>query len=77
MTEAEKILNKFIKGDITRDYNEASRKHHTITLQTALEAINIALNKLNVSRGLLIENCNSCGNKKVELIHRCKCGIEW
>ena len=49
MTEAEKILNKFIKGDIARDYDEASRKHYTITLQTALEAIQIALNKPNVS----------------------------
>lgn len=49
MTEAEKILNKFIKGDIARDYDEASRKNHTITLQTALEAINVALNKPNVS----------------------------
>lgn len=53
MKEAEKILNKFIKGDIARDYDEASRKHHTITLQTALEAINIALSKPNVSGSLL------------------------
>ena len=56
MTEAEKILNKFIKGDIARDYDEASRKHHTITLQTALEAINVALNKPNVMRSVC---CNA------------------
>ena len=49
MKEAEKILNKFIKGDIARDYDESSKKHHTVTLQTALEAINVALNKPNVS----------------------------
>ena len=24
-----------------------------------------------------VEKCNSCGSKKVEIIHRCKCGIEW
>lgn len=55
MTEAEKILNKFIKGDIARDYDEASRKHHTITLKTALEAINVSLNKPNVSGQLPLE----------------------
>lgn len=60
MTEAEKILNKFIKGDIARDYNEASRKHHTITLQTALEAINVALNKPNVSVSLPDANPHIC-----------------
>lgn len=66
MTEAEKILNKFIKGDIARDYDEASRKHHTITLQTALEAINVALNKPNVSGSLHRADgfkymCSECG----------------
>ena len=23
------------------------------------------------------EKCNSCGSKKVELKHKCKCGVEW
>jgi len=30
-----------------------------------------------VSGQLPIEKCNSCGSKKVELIQRCKCGVEW
>lgn len=47
MKEAEKILNRFIKGDIARDYDKASRKHHTVTLQTALEAITVALDMSN------------------------------
>lgn len=41
MKRAEKILNKFIKGDI-RDYDKGGRKFH-ITLHTALKAINAAL----------------------------------
>lgn len=33
--------------------------------------------KKGVSEQFPIEKCNSCGSKKVELIHRCKCGVEW
>jgi hypothetical protein len=44
MNQAEKILNKFIKGDI-RDYDKGGRKFHTITLHTALKAIKHALKK--------------------------------
>ncbi len=29
------------------------------------------------AKDISIEKCNSCGSKKVELIHRCKCGVEW
>lgn len=49
MTTAEKILNNYIKCDIVRDYDETSRKHHTITLESALKAINQALQQSHVS----------------------------
>ena len=49
MTTAERILNSYIKGDIERDYDESSRKHHTITLESALKAINQALQQSHVS----------------------------
>lgn len=68
MKEAEKILNKFIKGDIARDYDKVSRKHHTVTLQTALEAINVALNKPNVrGRSELLIDFFSFYAKKFEM----------
>ncbi len=49
MTTAEKILNNYIKGDIERDYDEASKKHHTITLEIALKAINQALQQSHIN----------------------------
>lgn len=45
MKESEQILNKFITGDVSKDYNEESLETSTISLKTALEAIEIALNK--------------------------------
>lgn len=41
---AEEILNEFIKGDIARDYSKEARKQNTITLDTAIKAIEVALN---------------------------------
>jgi hypothetical protein len=30
-----------------------------------------------VNELFLKEKCNSCNSEKIEVIHKCKCGIEW
>ena len=39
MRTAKQILNKYIKGDLERDYNATDLDYHTIKLSTALEAM--------------------------------------
>jgi len=43
----------------------------------ATQQILLLVNSVGLGEQLPIEKCNSCGSEKVELIHRCKCGIEW
>ena len=37
--KAEEILNKYIKGELTRDYNKVDLKNYTVTIYTALSAM--------------------------------------
>ena len=52
-------------------------------LRKEIETLKVEIEELKQSRqadvsgSVSIEKCNSCGRKKVELIHRCKCGVEW
>jgi len=59
--EAKKILTKFIKGDIFRDYDDDALKFDTVSLDTALRAIDIALKqKKNIPT-------KSCVNAEVKI----------
>jgi hypothetical protein len=52
-------------------YNEAK------AVVEALKEANLISSNIVLADSLPIEKCNICGSKKVELIHRCKCGVEW
>jgi len=47
MRKEEEILNPFIKGDIVRDYDSEERNCFTLTIDTTLKAIRIALKPRN------------------------------
>ena len=42
--KAEEILTKYVKGDVCRDYSKKDKKYYTVTVETALKAIEEALN---------------------------------
>lgn len=56
--------------------NLLRQDNYDYSIEAEPEQTKISSNPV-LADSLPIESCNSCGSKKVKLIHRCKCGIEW